>query len=116
MSDFGLKTLCYLHEIADPGSKSISIEGKELFAVKKRQQVYVYVNRCPHVQLPLNWTPDRFLDKDNELIQCTSHGALFTIDSGLCVAGPCPGRSLESVPVEIINGKISVASSVLAQL
>jgi len=116
MSDTYTVTLCYLHEIPNGGSKGFTAEGKQLFVVKKGHQCYLYANRCPHASLPLNWVPDQFLDADKELIQCSSHGALFQIETGRCVAGPCPGKSLLAVPFEQENGQLRVAKSVLAQL
>jgi nitrite reductase/ring-hydroxylating ferredoxin subunit len=31
------------------------------------------------------------------MIQCATHGALFLIESGECVAGPCAGQSLQAL-------------------
>jgi len=103
--------LCALAEIEENGSKGFEINGNNLFAVKKGGSVFVYRNRCPHAGLPLNWLPDQFLDYDKELIQCTAHGALFRIDNGQCVAGPCPGASLEAVEFSIVDGEIWIPSS-----
>ena len=83
------------------GSKTI-----EGFIVNHDGRHYAYVNRCPHAGSPLNWMPDRFLDRDREHILCTAHGALFEIESGLCIAGPCPGASLTTVRAEIRGGDI----------
>lgn len=100
--------LCLGDDIPERGSKGFEVNGVQLFAVRKRGEVYVYENRCPHVGLPLNWLPDQFLDSDQELILCTSHGALFQIETGRCVAGPCPGKSLESLPCREEDGRIIV--------
>ena len=45
---------------------------------------------------------------DNMFIQCSTHDALFEIDTGLCIAGPCVGDSLDAVDLIIENGQISV--------
>jgi len=60
-----------------------------------------YVNRCPHLSYPLNYLPDEFLTYDRRLIQCSMHGALFEKDTGLCISGPCLGRSLMALPVRV---------------
>lgn len=101
--------LCRSEDIPERGSKGFEINGLQLFGVRKRGQVYLYENTCPHVGLPLNWSPDKFLDMEGELILCSSHGALFQIENGRCVAGPCPGRSLKSVPYREENGSIIVS-------
>ncbi len=66
-------------------------------AVRRSGQVYVYLNRCPHRGVPLEWHADNFLDSSASLIQCASHGALFLIESGECIAGPCEGKSLSPI-------------------
>lgn len=108
--------LCYEHEIKNGASKGFEIDQKKLFAVKKNHQLFLYANKCPHVGLPLNWQEDKFLDFDGELILCSSHGALFTIQNGQCVAGPCVGKSLIPIPFESENGKISITDHVIESL
>lgn len=71
-----------------------------------------YVNRCPHAGHPLNLLPDRFLTPDGALLLCSSHGALFEKLTGYCVAGPCAGRSLTPVPLEVRSGFVMVADGV----
>lgn len=76
------------------------------FAVRRGDHVFGYVNRCPHAGHPLDWHPDRFLSVDESHIQCASHGALFTIESGLCVAGPCPGQRLTPIALEVDGDEV----------
>ncbi len=89
-----LKYLCNGHELAEGRSLGFDIEGCQLLAVRRAGHVYVYQNRCPHRNVPLEWHPDQFLDSSASLIQCATHGALFLIESGECIAGPCEGKSL----------------------
>lgn len=77
-----------------------------VFAVHHNDEVYVYRNLCPHAGTELNWMPDKFLDRDGEYIQCSSHGALFEINTGHCLVGPCGGAYLETLPSRILDGKI----------
>ncbi len=79
-----------------------------LFAVRTAAGVVVYRNRCPHAGFELNWLPDRFLDRDGHYIHCQVHGALFDIATGHCVAGPCAGQHLESIPVQILDGDLTL--------
>lgn len=92
--------LCASHELPEAQSRGFSVTGKQLFAVRKGGEVFVYRNRCPHRGVPLEWQADQFLDPSASLIQCARHGALFLIESGECVAGPCEGDSLQ-----VINSK-----------
>lgn len=59
-----------------------------------------FVNKCPHLGLPLETFPDRFLSADGRTLICSAHGAQFDV-SGQCIAGPCQGQKLISVNVEI---------------
>ncbi|MYM64327.1 Rieske (2Fe-2S) protein [Pseudomaricurvus sp. HS19] len=108
-----MQFLCELGDIPDYGSKGFSLQGLNLFAVRQKERVHVYHNSCPHMGIPLEWVEDRFLDLDGELIQCSTHGALFTIHDGLCVAGPCSGRSLTAIPAELRQQQVWVDASAL---
>ena len=101
------------HELKDDASKGIEVNGKRLFAVRKNGEIYLYWNRCPHIGTPLDWEEDKFLDADNALIQCATHGALFEIDSGRCLVGPCRGKHLQPVAFELADGVVSVAEASL---
>lgn len=93
--------ICSLAEIPEGGSKTLEYGDEDLFAVKKNGQLFVYRNNCPHDYIPLNHEPDAFLDPSETLIECANHGAVFTIETGECVAGPCMGDYLEAVPYEL---------------
>lgn len=103
--------LCKTDEIPDPGSKAFELKQQRkilsLFVVHKDGNFTAYINSCPHTGVNLEWQEDRFLDMDNMFIQCSTHDALFEIDTGLCVAGPCVGDSLETVELTIEDGQIS---------
>lgn len=89
--------LCNLDDLEEQQAIELTIDERRLFAIRHDNQLHAYWNICPHLGIPLNWAPDRFLDLDKALIQCSSHGALFHIDSGECIAGPCSGDSLQRV-------------------
>jgi nitrite reductase/ring-hydroxylating ferredoxin subunit len=103
-----------LAEIADPGCREFSVGDGDWpfrgFVVRKGNDVFAYQNYCVHVGHPLNWAPDSFLTKDRSAIICASHGAVYEIDSGLCVAGPCKGKQLRRVDVDVRDGEIYVTA------
>lgn len=80
-----------------------------LVVVRKAGVAYAYVNACPHQWIELNDQPDRFTTYDHEWIVCASHGAVFRYEDGFCEDGPCAGKSLEAVPVEVVDGVVRVA-------
>lgn len=86
--------LCRPDELAEGQSRGFLIDDLKILIVRKHGQVHAYENRCPHRGIPLEWVPDQFLDQSGSLIQCATHGALFLIESGECVAGPCAGEAL----------------------
>lgn len=92
-----MKFLCTGGELAEASSRGFEVDGLKLLTVRRAGQVFVYINRCPHRGVGLEWTPDQFLDPSNSLIKCATHGALFLIEDGECVAGPCAGQFLTSV-------------------
>lgn len=99
-----------VNDIADPGSKGLNVDHDgtklELFIVKKDSNITVYRNSCPHTLGPLDWTPNEFLDMNNQYIMCANHGALFEINTGLCIYGPCKAQSLKALPFTIKNNQI----------
>ena len=106
--------LCRLNDIEDPGSRGFSIEtalgALELFVIKRNGAVFGYQNTCPHTGVCLDWMPHRFLDIDKTLIICATHGALFEIDNGHCVSGPCLGEKLTSLRLEVADNVVFLAN------
>lgn len=116
----GRKQLCSLAELPEGSSRSFSIPTEngyqDIFLVCKKGRVSAYLNRCPHTGAPLDWVPDQFLDLDGNLIQCATHDALFRIEDGACVAGPCAGKSLTPVQLEIRGDDVYVLLDCLSEI
>lgn len=87
--------ICSTNALNNGQSKGFSAHEQDFFIVNDNDTFYVYLNACPHLGVNLHWQEDVFLDSDNELIQCATHNALFTIDSGECIYGPCQGEHLK---------------------
>jgi nitrite reductase/ring-hydroxylating ferredoxin subunit len=107
----GLRALCRLDELPDGAARGFGPAPggfTGLFAVHQGDAVLVYVNSCPHLGTPLEWTPDRFLSHDGSLIVCATHGAEFCIADGECLRGPCFGERLEPVVIQIKDSTIFV--------
>ncbi|MFT7178637.1 MAG: nitrite reductase/ring-hydroxylating ferredoxin subunit [Oceanospirillaceae bacterium] len=93
-------------ELKEGQSKGFIVNNTNLFILRHNGKVVAYLNSCPHRKIPLEWLPDQFLDYDKQFIHCATHGALFTIDIGLCISGPCNKKSLTSLSVEEHDGEI----------
>jgi nitrite reductase/ring-hydroxylating ferredoxin subunit len=97
--------LCSLNEIEDGNSGRFFAETdgqmKNYIVVRKGTVAFVYLNSCPHIGTPLDFSTGRFLSPDKSMIMCSTHGALFKIEDGYCVSGPCADQSLGAVSFEI---------------
>jgi nitrite reductase/ring-hydroxylating ferredoxin subunit len=106
-------TLCELTTIADGAARNFVLQMRagrfHGFVVRSGEAVRGYVDRCPHAGVPLARTLDDYLTPDGGLIACSWHGALFEIDSGRCVGGPCVGQALTPWPVAVRDGRIVTA-------
>lgn len=98
--------LCAVDDLAEGTAKGFVIDELSVFALKHDGQVYIYRNSCPHLGVELNWLEDQFFDLDGALIQCATHGALFAPATGLCLAGPCRGQSLERMASHVDAGQL----------
>ena len=104
---------CELSELPDGGAKGFDWGGGGYarcgFLVRQGSQVHAYRNECPHAGNRLEWKPEAFLTKDRSLIMCSVHGANFRIHDGLCVAGPCMGRTLTALEVRVVGSRVEVS-------
>jgi len=84
--------LCHNDDLPENKTRSFSVESQQgkidLFVVKIDNKVYGYKK------------PDEFLSIEETHIQCATHGALFTMETGDCIAGPCSGDKLSSLNIE----------------
>lgn len=106
-----LVALCPLDDIAPGGSRGFAERG--LLAVRSADggRVFVYRNRCPHLGIPLEWQEHRFLDASGSMIECANHSALFVIETGECVSGPCAQQRLQALTSRVENGWLMVAAT-----
>jgi nitrite reductase/ring-hydroxylating ferredoxin subunit len=102
-----------LAHIPDGGSAGVAVdaggERRLYLAVRRGADVFVYLNSCPHLGSPLDIRPGHFLSLDRRHIQCSTHGALFRIEDGFCVSGPCAGASLIPAAVRVRSGVVYLA-------
>lgn len=103
-----MNTLCQADEITEGSAKGFEVDGQALLVARKDGQLFVYANWCPHLGIELNFQPDEFFDSDRQYLQCANHGALFNVDDGLCILGPCKGRSLRPVTFLVEDGWVRV--------
>ncbi|MDR6991612.1 Rieske (2Fe-2S) protein [Luteimonas sp. 3794] len=99
--------------IADGGFAEIEVmlEGvpESLVLFREGERVRAWLNICPHAGRRLDWAPGQFLRSKAGDLVCAAHGASFSLDDGLCVAGPCKGESLRGVDVAVVDGHVVLA-------
>lgn len=104
--------LCKLDDIKDGAAKGFDFgEGREIFRMlvaRRDTTVYGYLNECPHAFTPLDFMPDEFMDMGGEYLNCATHGALFNVDDGLCIAGPCRDQYLTAIAVKLKGDDVVV--------
>jgi len=109
------RVVCRLSEL-EGGARGFTLGSGDWplrgFVVRVGATVRGYLNRCPHAGHPLDLLPQRFLTADGSLILCSSHGALFEKATGYCVAGPCMGRALTPLALQVKCGLVLLDDSV----
>lgn len=97
-----------LDSLAEGGATEVRLApdepGSSVVVLRRDGQVFAYRNLCPHAGRFLNWAPGRFLFDHGRLV-CAAHGAVFEVESGRCVDGPCRGSALAPVPVRWLDGQ-----------
>ena len=105
--------ICVLSQLAEGEAKSFVFGSGaarvDVVVVRAMGMVRVYLNSCPHLGTPLETLSDRFLSEDGSFLVCSTHGAQFRIDDGVCTFGPCLGQALTPISVEVTGEEVSVA-------
>lgn len=102
--------LCRTDELGEGQARGFVVgdgaRRRDLIVVRRGGVVRAYVNSCPHQGTPLETFPDKFLNEDGSLLVCSTHGARFRVEDGYCVSGPCQGKRLAPIALDIVDGLI----------
>ncbi len=88
-------------QIEERDARSFDTSIGEVIITQRDGLFYAYKNSCPHLNISLEFQEQQFMDLDHEYLICANHGALFETETGRCVAGPCLGKSLVHVPIQV---------------
>ncbi len=106
------EALCRVSVLVEDTPKYLALPGSGppflYIAVKRKGDVLVYFNRCPHMDLPLA-TKEKKPPYSNGQLTCVQHKAVFDIDQGVCVRGVCNGQKLWRIPVTVRGDDVFVA-------
>ena len=110
-----MSLICRAEDIADRSGRgfTVTLAGAEtaIMVVRLGGTLRAYVNCCPHLGMTLDWQPDLFFDFERRHLLCGMHGALFRVADGVCIYGPCIGRALTPVAIEVRDGEVRLAVS-----
>jgi nitrite reductase/ring-hydroxylating ferredoxin subunit len=96
--------LCHSGDVAEGQARGFPAEAggrRKVIVVRKDGRLHGWLDSCPHYEggTPMAWRSDAYLNGEGTHLACHSHGALFEIETGRCVLGPCLGQRL--TPVEL---------------
>lgn len=123
--DTPLYVVCAADEIEPGGAKGFRLsriakngEARPFAIVivrKTASEYFAYENACPHLGVWLNIGDGAFLDESGTYLRCGRHGALFEIESGFCMEGPCMAKSLERIAVSLVDGEVCISGVELVE-
>ena len=78
------------------------------FVVFFDAKYYAYRNKCQHLAVELDWDNNEFFEEEEKFIVCATQGAIYEPSSGNCIMGPCAGKKLETIDLEILQDKLII--------
>jgi nitrite reductase/ring-hydroxylating ferredoxin subunit len=78
------------------------------FVVLNDGSYNAYKNQCMHLPVELDWQDNNFLDEEGKFIICATHGAIYNLEEGYCVSGPCQGMKLKAMAVEEVIDRLII--------
>ena len=97
--------LCRLDEVPESSAKlataRVGERTFEVIVVRRGPAAWAFANRCPHFSVGLDAQPGVLHLYRGALVMCAHHSAMFRLDDGMCIDGPCEGHGLDPVPVRV---------------
>ena len=99
--------LCALDALSVGKARLVLVGTSNVMLIRTgANQVCAYLNRCPHLGIPLAWQDSQLMSKDGNYLQCSSHGAQFDPATGDCISGPCQGDQLWALTCSIVGEQV----------
>jgi len=92
-------------------SFQVVVKGKlfQGFVVKKGGRYFAYQNLCQHLPITLDLRDSDFFTHDKQFLQCHMHGAMYEVETGFCIAGPCQGARLVALELQEEEGRVVIS-------
>ncbi|HTN67509.1 MAG TPA: Rieske 2Fe-2S domain-containing protein [Burkholderiaceae bacterium] len=81
-------------------------EARTGFVVRYNGMIRGWLNRCAHVPIELDWAEGEFFESGGDYLMCSTHGAIYAPDTGVCAGGPCRGGRLRAIAVAEQDGQV----------
>jgi len=100
--------LCHIDEVTEGmarGFRTDPSSRQKIIVLRKNGVLHGWLDSCPHYEggTPMAWRTDAYLNGEGTHLACHSHGALFEMETGECVLGPCLGQGLTRVELTLAN-------------
>ncbi len=82
------------------------VKARGAVVARKMGRLYAYANVCRHIPLTLDLGDGDVMAVDKRHLLCHHHGALYRVEDGKCVMGPCDGSALVKLDVEVVDGEL----------
>ena len=80
-------------------------DNKEAVLVETKEGYECWLNYCKHItDVKIHQGGDAPI-RDDELV-CQNHGAMFSVDSGVCTFGPWKGAKLDPISIAVDSNQI----------
>ena len=101
-----LMRLCHVDDVAEGQARGFEVSPgwrRKVIVVRRGGRLFGWLDACPHYPggTPMAWKSDAYFNGEGTHLSCHSHGALFDIETGHCVLGPCLGQALTNVELMI---------------
>ncbi|MCM2292678.1 Rieske 2Fe-2S domain-containing protein [Allorhizobium sp. BGMRC 0089] len=113
-----LLPLCHAGEIGEGVAKGFGpLPGfkRKIILIRHKGRLHAWLDACPHYSTgtPMAWKTDAYLNGEKTHLTCHSHHALFEMDTGECVLGPCLGQRLTAIDITVNDdGQVFVVQTV----
>ena len=112
--------LCHQDDVAEGearGFRPAPNAPRRVIVARRYGRLLGWLDSCPHYQP--GWLMAQrgndYLNSAGTHIACATHGAIFNIDTGICIMGPAQGARLTPVPVRVNDDGYVVLKGNLAQ-
>ena len=96
--------LCSINELTEAQARRFEVAGSAIVVVRIGEQVYALEDRCSHEDFPLS---DGLVDVDECQIECSRHGAMFSLETGAACSFPAV-KPVDSIAISVVDGQVEV--------